>query len=249
MGYFGWNNGGLKTQLLDSKMDHVNGFDYVSHKNEFGAASACYPLSEGGTNRFTEMWSISPLNITTYHGCSPFDCFGTQGVPARPDSDTSKWAMGVWNKNDNLQDPSLRLEHGIDVATIREWYNLGKKTWTFKSWFAALPHTAGSILDQNLESPSHVDLDFINWEPTTPPCAKNKIRYRVVDQSNTEIIPMTDLINYTVDANWHQLTGSFTLDSSHEKFFRQQGYPCWQFQFIFGNEAHIRHLIYSPTLT
>jgi len=247
VGYYGWNNGGLKTQLLDNKFDNVNGFDYASHKNEFGGDRACYPISEGGTNRFTEGWTLSPLNGVIYHGCSPFDVFGSQGVPARPDSDTG-YACGVWANNHNVVYPTVRLEHGIDIATIRQWYALGKKTWTFSMYFAALPPVEGQILDQNLTAPSTIDLGLINWEPSTPPCAKNKVNFQVVDCLGAGVVPLQMLTNYTVDTNWHQLTGSFTLDSSHEKYMRQQGYPCWQFQIQFGNEGHPRLLIYNPKL-
>jgi len=243
-------------QLLDSKMDNINGFDYTDHKNEFGYTddthfSACYPIKNPSYSvdaRFDEAWTISPLNTVVYHGCSPFDDFGVDGVPARPDSNTG-YAMGVWCNNPNLHDEAVRLEHGLDIATIRQWYHLGYKTWNFSVYFAALPYTA-DIMQQNLTNPTGQDVTgFVNWEPTTPPCPKNLFKFRIVDILGSEVIAKTTLLNYTVDSDWHLVTYSFTLDDTHEKYMRKQGADGLQLQLIFGNEGHPRHLIYNPTLS
>lgn len=247
---------GSVVQLLDSKFDNVSGFDYVNHKNEFGytsnsAFSACFPILNPTYNanaRHTPAWTISPLNTVVYHGCAPFDNFGTNGVPARPDAGTG-YAVGVFAINGNLDVEACRLEYGLDVSIIRDWYLKGKATWTFSVYFAALPGSA-TIMQQNLTNPTGQNLTgFINWEPSAPPCAKNNLKLQIVDILGSVIVPKVTLVNYTVDSLWHKLTYSFTLGASQEKFLRPQGNAGWQLQLIVCNEGHPRHLLYNPTLT
>jgi len=252
-----WGENWQDVQLLDNDLEFLHGIVNVSGVypggsiNLFGGTVAPVPINtQGDENRQTEGWTQTPLAPTSFHGSSPHNGFGSNGVPARPDNVTTKWALGAWAIRNGANN-QFRLEAGLDVNTIRRWWDRGFRTWQLSMW-VFVPANTAAIVNQNLGagqqgagSPA-INLADINTT-TNPP--DNRIEAQIVATTGGSIIVGSQLVgNYEVGnaGGWQRLTWNWTITPAQRRRLRHYGRRSLQLQLIFSGTGHFRGLIYSP---
>lgn len=240
-----------QVNLLDSLMADLNDFTYASDKNKLGKNGlACTPPTSDPEGRYTFGWTVTPISPISVHGTCPDDRFGTVGLPARPSGVPSGAYMhGIHFKNNDLayHPKRIRLEHGLEIDTMRYWYNQGLKTWRFRQYLYVPTHTASSSIDQYLTIVSGAEADINLADINT---SGGNVYYQILTSNGKILVGETLIGAYTVGgANFTELTFDLTIDATLATKLKRYGRDAWQLQIIYEQDGHFRAFYLYPTMT
>ena len=239
-GHFSW----LTASSNSGGADIINNGYTLSNINNFGDDSgAAVPIANSNNPDYRSMYGVtfSGLNGVNFHGSTPWNAFGTNGVPARPDSDTSKWGLGFWSKRAS-SDLQLRIEQGLDIERLKYWYDNGRTThrFSFKVYFP-IQSGGSDVFDGKDFSTSSRNPANTN----TSGGASNNFTITIADPAAQIIYTTSNVLWTPGGSNFQTVNFDITITSDMAKRLKKYGGPTWQLRLDVSGAGDLAFIVYS----